>query len=587
MSKAARMSPRPVSNGPSELTLNSLNDPNVVNNLRGLPNDVLRTVQFSFPSYMPGTVDTPKADSDGFPLVTKNDYTGLKDMQKECWEKFGKNPQISSHVRDFSGRLTGWGFDFSSSVSEINTFLEEIIDDPRNDLRINFPKYVARSEIEGEMFLMHTLHTNGFIEVDFIDPSILGPGGDNNSGVMFHPTKTTFPLAYLINMDQSSYTGRQRNTRSVQDGRLINRKNQIIVPSINMAHFPDLMSVLKEHNDYSADKIKFASDSSKQYKSLNGFYRFVTNWDRGFLTQRNASHIRTTIEWVNHYEELKKYEINHKKSSGAYLWVITVENLKSFRSWLALSDEQRKQTGIMQPKDAGGTLVLPPGLKMEVLSPDLPNISDSDTDIMQMVSSGLNKPQDTLNGDYRSTFASVKASQGPQTDRTHDDLSYFHRYLQLFWRSNIKLRSVITGFKEHRYVDEVAGFKEGEPVYKRIKKPSYKLIDICLPVSKMDDVESTAKALLGTKHGSVADVLGIPPSEIAKRMGFSDYDSLRRKAILEEEHYPQLTKNIDAEAEQEKKEVEPPSNKNDKGDKDKDKNKNDDKSASNKSRRTK
>jgi hypothetical protein len=550
---------------PRSLSTHSLNDQRVVDSLLNMPDDVLRSVQFTFPSYAPPATAAPKADADGFPLITKNDYSNLKNLQLECWDKFGKNPQINSHVRDFAGRLTGWGFDFTSSVFEIDTVIEEIMDDPRNDLRINFPKYVGRAEIEGELHLMFTVHTDGFIEVDFVDPAIIGPGGDNDSGILFHPTKTTFPLAYLINMDKSGYRGSHSKVRSVQDGRMANRKNQVLVPSINIAYFPDLLNVLKTHNDYDEKKLAFSVDNSRTYKKLNKFYRFIVVWDRSFLTQRNASHIRTTIEWVNYYEELKKYEINHKKSSGAYLWVVTVENLKSFRAWLALSEEDRKETGIMQPKDAGGTLVMPPGLSMNVLSPKLPDISDSDTDIMQMVSSGLNKPQDLMLGDYRSTYASVKASQGPQSDRTYDDLAYFYRFLQIFWRGIFKLRSVVSDFKEFRYTKVVSHFENQEAKSRRKRVPSYKLVEICLPVSKLDDLESTAKALLGTKHGSVVDTLGIPPSEIAKRMGFSNYDSMRRKSISEEEYYPELTANEDAESVQEREEAEPPKNRNDKG----------------------
>jgi len=584
--RSKRMNPRSLGTGSSmNLSMSSLNDSDVVNTLNEIPNDMLRNVQFSFPSYVPGKIDSPKADSDGFPIVSQNDYGSLKDLQAECWNKFGRNPQISSHVRDFSGRLAGWGLDFTSAVFEIDSVIEEIMDDPRNDLRIYLPKYVARSEVEGELFLMLTLHLDGFVEVDFIDPSIIGPGGDNNSGILFHPYKTTYPLAYIIDFNVGNYKKKNKTT-GVHSGNLSNMYNQVMVPSINLAYFPDLLSVLKGHNDYHSENIKFSIDNRKQFNPLQNFYRYVVCWDRGFLTQRNASHIRTTIEWVNHYEELKKYEIEHKKSSGAYLWTVEVENLKSFRTWLALSEEERKKTGITQPKDAGGTIVLPPGLKMSVLTPELPNISDSDTDIMQMVSSGLNKPQDMMTGDYRSTYASVKASQGPQSDRTYDDLSYFYRFLQTFWRGVFKIRSAVTGFKEHRYIDEVIGYKDKDPIYKRIKRPSYKLVDICLPVSKLEDLESTAKALLGTKHGSVVDTLGIPPSEIAKRMGFSNYDYMRRRSSSELEHYPELISTSDAESVQESKEAEPPKNGNKKSDDKSKENKSND-NNNKKSKRTK
>jgi hypothetical protein len=61
---------------------------------------------------------------------------------------------------------------------------------------------------------------------------------------------------------------------------------------------------------------------------------------------------------LNYYENLKKYEIDHKKSAGAYLWIVTMEDPRAFRAWLALTDEQKRKTGIAAKKTPGSTLVL-------------------------------------------------------------------------------------------------------------------------------------------------------------------------------------------------------------------------------------
>jgi hypothetical protein len=225
-----------------------------------------------------------------------------------------------------------------------------------------------------------------------------------------------------------------------------------------------------------------------------------------------------------------------------------------------MSEEDRKKTGVMQTKDPGGTLVLPPGMSVSVENPKLPNISDQDTDIMQMVSSGLQKPQDVMLGDYRSTYASVKASQGPQGDRINDELHYFKLFLQYtFWRPIFFLRSVAKPeFKLYRYIRETIRFENGEPVYGRVKKEVYKLVDICLPVSRLEDIESIAKAFLGSKHASVIDVLGIPRREIARRLGFPNYGKLRKEKSMEDEEFPETLSVADQESVQEKREAEPP-----------------------------
>jgi len=514
----------------------------VGNQLNSLTDEQLSQIQFSFPMYSSGSTAMPHTDEDGFVIkVSEDDLTNFAEAQRECRKKFETNPQISSHVRDYTGRLAGWGFSFSSQHYELDSIIEYIVEDPRNDLYQNFPKFCGRSEMEGELFLMLTLHSDGFVEVDFVPPSYIGNGGDENSGINFHPTKTNFPLFYHLNFPNGI------------DG--VSGESKMIVPSINLAYYKDLYTIARNLPEYKEKYAKRSKTKSEKFKDLHGFYRFIIQWDRSFLNRRNVSHIRTTIEWVNHYESLKKYEIDHKKSSGAYLWVVTVEDAKSFKGWLNLSKEEKEATGIMQPKTPGGTMVMPPGLKLEVKNPNLPSISDQDNDIMKMISSGLQKTQDQIVGDYSSSYASVRASQGPQGDRINDELSYFKNFLTYtFWRSILYLHHSVTNLSWYKRVEEVVDFKNGEPVKRKVKKPIYKLVDICLPTSALENIESTATALLGSKHGSVVDTLGIPPSEVAKRLGFNNYHHLRRMSSSEYEKYPEVISGIDQESAQETKE---------------------------------
>lgn len=506
-------------------------------------------MQLSFPLYSNayGSGSDVK-DADGFPLITEGGMHDMSELRKECWNKAESNPQLNSHIRDFMGRMTGWGFSFSSERQLVHKAVEEISEDPRNDLYQNFPKYVARAEIEGELFLMYTLHRDGFVEVDFITPDMIGGGGDNGSGIIHHSTKQTFPLFFHV---------RFKDTRDQ-----ISDEHEALIPSINLCYFPELEKDARTHPDFDEKKLRLSKTrkaNTKPYNQLNGYFRFIVHWNKGFLTQRNVSHIRTTIEWVNYYEALKKYEIDHKKSSGAYLWVIEMEDVQAFRRWLGMSEEERKKTGIMQTKDPGGTIVLPPGLKLRVENPKLPNISDQDTDIMQMVTSGLQKPQDVVLGDYRSTYASVKASQGPQGDRINDELHYFRTFLTYhFWRPILYLRSIaLEEFKFHRYIKKVTGFENGKPINGRVKVPVYKFVDVSLPTSRLEDVEALAKAFLGSKHASLVDTLGIPRRELAKRLGFSNYPQLRKEKAQEDEEFPKTLSVQNQEGAQEKQESEP------------------------------
>ena len=150
----------------------------------------------------------------------------------------------------------------------------------------------------------------------------------------------------------------------------------------------------------------------KIFRQFGGFYRFIVSWDRGFVTRRAISYLRTILQWLNHYENLKKYEIDHKKSSGAYLWVFKIIDARSFKLWLQMSDEEKRKTGIMAKKTPGSSLVLPPGIVLEVVNPNLSQITEQDEDIKEMIASGLNEPSDVMTGTTKgSTFSSITASR--------------------------------------------------------------------------------------------------------------------------------------------------------------------------------
>jgi hypothetical protein len=224
-----------------------------------------------------------------------------------------------------------------------------------------------------------------------------------------------------------------------------------------------------------------------------------------------------------------------------------------------MTDEQREKTGIAAKKTPGSSLVLPPGVSVEVVSPQLPTIKDEDTDILGMAISGLNEPEDVTMGASSRPFGSVKASRGPMTDRTSDEIEYFDRFNKYdFWGNIFFLKSVIVNFPTHFKVREAIKFKpakgsdEGaEAVFENVKRRPEELIDNSYPISEVADFDARAKGLLGVKHGPISDTLGIPNSQIAGSLGFGGYGRARLRKAAEEENYPQLIYTMDAEALQE------------------------------------
>jgi len=496
----------------------------------------LKALQFSYP-WQYDTGEGGYADPDGFkPTKSGESEKDRVTLQAECWDKFNKNPQFSTAIRGLVGRLTGKGFSISSEVRRMQEFLDGFNYDPRNRLYNFWPKYVGRSLVEGELFLCLSINkTDKIIEVDYIDPALVKSSFAGSDGIIYHPFKTLLPLVYSIESN-SSY---------------------IQIPSIFVAYYPNLLDIAKQDKEFNKD---YFSKSVGKSKILNGMNKFIVSWDRSFLTKRNVSYLRTTIEWLNYYENLKKYEIDHKKSSGAYVWVVKITDPKAFRIWLAMSDEDKRKTGIMAKKTPGGTMVLPPGMDMVVINPQLPKISDSDTDILHMVTSGMNEPEDVSTGQSKGTFASVKASRGPMSDRISDEVVLFDRFLKYdFYKAVFFLQSKISDFPDFFKVKEAVDFKNNKPIFENIKKKPEDLLCVTFPTSEVIDAEARARAYLGVKHGSTYDTLGIPNSVIASKLGLGEnYKRFRLQQATEEENYPELIPTLDQESVQEREEAEPP-----------------------------
>lgn len=508
----------------------------IINYIDAMPDEVLSHIAMSSPWQYDQTEGTYK-DPDGAIGVGASDKDdnslSRAVLQEHCWMKAQQNPHINTTVKRFSGRLAGFGFETTSEISEITSAIKEIEKDPRNRLYTFYPKWVVRSIIEGELFLCLTCHDDGFIEVDFIDPACIR-GTFDDTGILFHPTKTTMPLLYNI----------------------VHSDNNIEqIPSIFMARYPEeLWSIAKNDVGYNSPLLKNSRSRKKQFKAIGGFKRFIISWDRGWLTKRNVGHIRAILEWVNLYENLKKWEADYKKACSAYAWVFEIEDKIAFRLWLQMSDSDKKKTGIMAKKVPGSTLLVPPGIKAKIINPTLPSISDEDRDILMMINAGLDAPEYETTGESRGTFASAKASGPPMVEKVADEIEYWHNFLRYdFWGNIFFLKGKVSPFKTSYFVKEVTGFDDKkEPIIEQVEKNAEELLEINSPVSEIGDMESKVKALFGVKHASLKEVAGLPVGKMLRRVGFNNYGRLRLDAETEKLKYPELVSGLEQEAMQEK-----------------------------------
>jgi len=528
----------------------------LISALDSIPDEVLQRISFSAPwQYSSADTSGRAQDEDGFTVQAgKEDQASLDrdELQKECFAKFHANPHVNTSVRGMVGRLTGLGFSIScGEVYKIQQAIEEIELDQRNRLYNYWPKWIGRFNIEGELFLCFTVHKDGFVEVDFVDPGVVAYGGEANSGIIYHPSKPTMPLFY--NIKKTGEESKKMVGGSVKD------KLSEQIPSIYIARYPELVTLAAKHKDFYAKLQEKSKNKGQIFKKTGGYYRFIVSWDRGLMTRRAVSYLRTVLEWLNHYENLKKYEIDHKKASGSYVWVFSFEDVKAFRTWLTLTDEEKRKTAVGSKLTPGGRLILPPGMSVKAESPTLPQIKDEDTDILQMVASGLNEPADILTGTSAGTFSSVKASRGPFSDRVSDEIAFFDRFLKYdFWGNIFYLKSVITDFPPTFKVQRAVRFENKKPIFKNVDKRPELLIQISYPTSDLIDIESRARGLLGVKHGPMAEQLGVSNKWVAERVGIGNYDQTRLDKATEEEMYPELVyeAGVDAESTQEKVEGE-------------------------------
>ena len=485
--------------------------------------------------YNPGTGGRKGPDGDPLSDSADKDDTSetRKVVQQRCWNKAARSPFASTALRALAGRMAGKGFAVTSSVPEIASIILKTERDYRNRLYSHYLKYAYRSVVEGELFLTGTFHNDGFVEVDFIDPASIC-GGDDDHGIIFHSKKANLPLVYLVD-----------------DGAF-----KVQIPSIYIARNPDML--LDAGMNQYFDSSQLIGRSSK-FSAVGGFRTFVIAFDKGFLTKRNIGYLRTVIDWIELYENIKRWEADYKKAASAYVWEYKMTDPRAWNRWLAMTDQQRKETGITAAKTPGATFITPPGFDLNVKNPMLSKITDEDVDIRNMISAGLNEPSDVTFSESRSTFASVNASRGPFTERIEDEVEQWTNFWVFdFWANVFFVLSKVAGFPESFKTKECIGFDDNKkPKIEEVERSPEEMIRVEVPIGEVSDIEAKARAYLGVKHGPVSDTLGISKGFVAEKLGIRNYRRERQRYEAEKEEFPELPLMIDSESAQEKKEAEP------------------------------
>ena len=465
--------------------------------------------------------------------VATDSDVDLQELRNACWHTYKMSPFVQQAYKDRIAALFGNGFSMFGTEDAWNERIRSHVEDPRNRLYSRLKPWMLHRAVNGELWTALTAHLDeAFVETDFVGPEKL-------TDIIWHPGKDRMHLVFIV---------------KAADG------STIQIPSINLAYFPGLLVVAKKDDrfDASAFRIGCGKPSRSLSKGIKGklpggmMRRFITEFEGPVLTRRNTSELRTVIIWNNLYTMMKLVELDHKRALATYAYVFGFSDRDAWELWSGLTPDTKAETGILRKKPPGSDIILPPGMTMKAVNPNLPANSDTDNDIQEHVTSGLGAPRDMTTNTAKGTHSNISASRGPfllRNDAARDDLEQFLRFD--FWRPIFFLLHKIHGIPAKAGSREVVGY-EGEgkqmtPKTRRVLRDPWHpdRLGIHFPPVQLEDSDSLMKAIAGTKHRGLHNGFGVPGGDLASRVGIPDYPRARLRKGTEDLKFPPLNNSVD------------------------------------------
>lgn len=462
-----------------------------------------------------------EANKDG-----KGKSPNWRELQKKCWELYRTFGPISAAVNSKADYTTGYGFSVYSPVLDIRLWLHDAFYSYRNRLYASLTGWTIRMLAEGELFLLLVFDEEGKATVRVFEPERIGKGSKND-GLLTNPDDVTHTLFY-----EYFYT----------------RQDSELIPDISIAFNPEILKTvnLKGIEGYEEAKTTRSKGAGNKFKNVGGFRRFIIHWKN--LTgiheyKRDLSVISTVLEAIHLYWNAIKWQLDHKKAQCAYTNVVGFQDSPqgriAYSLWKSLSEAERKATGLTGALTPGSTVFLLPGMTFEVKAPQLAKLEGENQDLINVAGAGVRSPQDLFQGQASgSTYASLKASRSPlevEIKNTQYKLRNFLLYE--FLRACFLVASRVGSFPETFKKEDVAEFKDGNPVFKTIDVDPIEMVELTFPeITFEDKLEGVAGAYLGSKHTGIRSI-GISDKRIAEKMGIGDLARQRAERALEERTY--------------------------------------------------
>lgn len=465
-----------------------------------------------------------------------------RDIQQLCYSKYRNFGPLRAAIDDKADYTAGMGFSVYSTELELNEFLKELFFSRRNRLYYQCPGWIVRMQAEGELFLLLAFDETGTATIRVVEPSKIGEAEE--SGLLTVPDDVTHTLFY-------EYMG--------TDGKEL-------IPDISLLFEPEYIKIAPKIDGYDESDVKKSRGSAK-YREIGGFKRFIIHWKNltGIMEyKRDTSYFMAVLEAINLYWSAIKWELDHKKSQTAYTIVVTFKDsplgLRTWFTWKSMSDDEKAATGLTRPLTPGSKVILPPGMDVNIKSPQMSALSGQNQDLLNISGAGAKTPQDLWQGQASgSTYASLKVSRPPFILNIENLQTKFKNFMLydvlracLWAKHKMGGKFISLSTKEYtlpevykaEWVQEV---NVDKPKIIEIEvEPIEKIAFTFAQIKLLDAPEQLVNSLFGSKHGGVYGA-GVSAETALKRFGVQDFDAEKRKQIIEQSHYGKPVDGVTAE----------------------------------------
>jgi len=464
------------------------------------------------------------------------DRTTIND---EAWKKYCEDAFVGSAIDRLAGRVMGRGFNISSHIYNIQEYIDELVDSPINELYSSYLGMGIRKMTEYELFLRCSIHNDGFIEFDVVEPNDIAGSGNLKHGILPHKTKATLPLWYRVKKHQNLALTTVSNAEYE------------LIPSIYHVYMPELANTYTdaELKGFAATPISKDPALEKRSKGSVLYRQYILSWRHGVKEiLRNVSKLRTIFEPLEDFKQNKRWRSDYMKALTSYFIFYEFTDKMSWYRWQSLTPEKKRETGLLQTLRPGDRLLLPPGIKGTIQNPNLPKLSGDDEDLLKWMATAANTPYDIFASDSKGpTYASTKSSRPFYMDYINDWQGFTETFFIMdFFRFAFWVKSKLDKRFKYLYPIEVCtGWNNREAKFETKKIPAYKLISCNFPASQEINLGDVANGVLGSKRGDLTWHLGISKEAQAEKLGIQNYKKQLMKRAEEEKMYPkELVSNV-------------------------------------------